>query len=421
MKVMVVGNGAREHALAWKIRQSRDVSDLYVAPGNAGTSAMATNLPVSATDLEGLAQAALHHGVDFTVVGPETPLAAGIVDCFQERGLAIFGPTRKAARIEGSKVFAKELMVRHGIPTGRAEVFDSYDKACSYVKAQPLPIVVKADGLAAGKGVTVAKSVEQAVRALKECMVERVFGPAGDRVLVEECLVGREVSVFVFTDGESMSPMVAACDYKRAHDGDEGPNTGGMGSYSPPEFWSAALEREIQERIMRPTVRALAQQGCPFKGILYGGIMLTENGPQVVEFNCRLGDPETQVILPRLSSDLVEILLAVTEGRLNKTPIEWSAEACVGVVMASGGYPGSYETGFPIAGLPQAERRGLVFHGGTRVAREGAPGVLSDGGRVLTVVGKGQSLRQARAQAYEGVAQVHFEGGFYRKDIAAGI
>ena len=421
MRVLVVGNGAREHAIAWKMRQSRDVTDLYVAPGNAGTSDIATNLPISATDIEGLAQVAQDKGIDLTVVGPEVPLTAGIVDHFQERGLAVFGPTRSAARIEGSKVFAKELMLKYGIPTGRAEVFDCFDAACRYVKTQTLPVVVKADGLAAGKGVTVAKSMEEAVEALRDCMVERVFGLAGDRVLVEECLVGREVSVFAFTDGETMSPMVAACDYKRAYDGDEGPNTGGMGSYSPPERWSAELEREIEERVMRPTVRALAQEGCPFKGVLYGGLMVTRDGPKVVEFNCRLGDPETQVVLPRLSSDIAEIFLAVVEGKLNKTPIKWNDEACVGVVIASGGYPGSYETGLPISGISDGERHGLVFHAGTRVAGTRAPFAVSDGGRVLTVVGKGGSLEEARSQAYEGVSHIQFEGGFYRRDIAASI
>ena len=421
MKVLVVGNGAREHAIAWKIRQSPLVDELFVAPGNAGTATIATNIPVPATDIQGQARVAREHGVDLTVIGPEVPLAAGIVDCFQEQGLSAFGPTREAARIESSKVFAKELMAMHGIPTARAEVFDSYDRACSYVKSQVFPVVVKADGLAAGKGVTVAKTEKEATKALHECLVDRVFGAAGDRVLVEECLTGKEVSVFAFTDGEAISPMVAACDYKRAYDGDEGPNTGGMGSYSLPEFWTVALEREIQEKIMGPTVRALAQANCPYRGVLYGGLMLTEDGPRVIEFNCRLGDPETQVILPRLKTDLVEILLAVANGMLSKTSIEWSEDACVGVAMASGGYPGTYETGVPISGLAEAGARGLVFHAGTRQEKEEGSSIVTDGGRVLTVVGKGSSIDGARAQAYESITQIHFEGGFYRRDIAAGI
>ncbi|MDA0988633.1 MAG: phosphoribosylamine--glycine ligase [Chloroflexi bacterium] len=421
MKVLIVGNGAREHAIAWKIRQSPLVDELYVAPGNAGTAAIATNIPVSATDIEGQARAARQYGVDLTVVGPEAPLAAGIVDFFERQGLAVFGPNRDAARIESSKVFAKELMAKYGIPTGKYEIFDSYTVACSYVKSHAFPLVVKADGLAAGKGVTVAKTEVEAVKALHECLVERVFGASGDRVLVEECLVGPEVSVFAFTDGESMSSMVAACDYKRAFDGDEGPNTGGMGSYSPPPFWTDELAQEVRETIMEPTVRAMALEGCPYKGVLYVGLMLTEDGPKVIEFNSRLGDPETQVILPRLKTDLMEILLAVADGTLNKTSIEWSAEACVGVAMASGGYPGSYATGIPISGLAQAEAHGLVFHAGTSQEQIDGSATLTDGGRVLTVVGKGPSMDEARAQAYEGIAQISFEGGFYRRDIAAGI
>ena len=421
MKVLIVGGGAREHAIAWKIRQSPLVDGLYVAPGNAGTAAISVNLPVSATDIEGQARAAREHGVDLTVVGPEAPLAAGIVDCFLENGLAIFGPTREAARIESSKSFAKELMAKHSIPTGRTEVFSSYREACSYVKSQNFPLVVKADGLAAGKGVTVATTEEEAVKALHECLVERVFGAAGDLMLVEECLVGREVSVFAFTDGDVVSSLVAACDYKRAHDGDTGPNTGGMGSYSPPPFWTAELAREVQETIMVPAVRALAQEGCHYRGVLYGGLMVTQEGPKVLEFNCRLGDPETQVILPRLTTDLVEILLAVADGTLRKTSIEWSTDACVGVVMAPGGYPGRYATGVTISGLRLAETHGLVFHAGTRQEKEEGSAVVTDGGRVLTMVGRGPGMDEARARAYEGVAQIHLEGGFYRGDIAASI
>ena len=421
MKVLVVGNGAREHAIAWKLRQSPLVDALYVAPGNAGTAAIATNIAVAASDIEGQAKAARQYGIDLTVVGPEGPLAEGIVDFFEKQGLAVFGPNRDAARIESSKVFAKYLMNKYFIPTARAEIFDSYGEACSYVKSQALPLVIKADGLAAGKGVTVAKTEEEAVKALHECLVERVFGASGDRVLVEECLVGQEVSVFTFTDGESMSPMVAACDYKRAYDGDEGPNTGGMGSYSPPPFWTAELEREVYEKVMEPTVRALSQEGCPYKGVLYGGLMLTEDGPQVIEFNSRLGDPEAQVILPRLKTDLVEILLAVADGTLNKTSIEWSAEACVGVAMASRGYPGRYATGVPISGLAEAEAHGLVFHAGTSQEQVDGSATLTDGGRVLTVVGKGSNMDEARARAYEGIAQISFDGGFYRHDIAAGV
>jgi phosphoribosylamine--glycine ligase len=421
VNILVVGNGAREHAIAWKLKQSPLVDELFVAPGNAGTAAIATNIAVAASDIEGQAKTAREHGVDLTVVGPEGPLAAGIVDVFKKQELAVFGPNRDAARIESSKVFAKELMNKYGIPTGEYEIFDSYDEACRYVKSHAYPLVIKADGLAAGKGVTVAKTEEEAVKALHECLVQRVFDTSGDHVLVEECLVGLEVSVFAFTDGEAMSPMVAACDYKRAFDGDQGPNTGGMGSYSPPPFWTAELEREVYEKIMEPTVRAMAQEGCPYSGVLYGGLILTNEGPKVIEFNSRLGDPETQVILPRLKTDLVEILLAVADGKLNKTSITWGTEACVGVAMASGGYPGSYETGFPISGLAQAEAPRLVFHAGTRHEKGKESATLTDGGRVLTVVGKGFNMKEARKQAYEGIARIHFEGGFYRSDIAVGI
>ena len=421
MRVLVVGGGAREHAIAWKIRQSPLVDALYVAPGNAGTAAIAVNLPIADTDTAGLAQAARRHGVGLTVVGPEIPLAGGIVDHFQAEGLSVFGPTQAAARIESSKVFAKELMAKYFIPTGSAKVFDSYEEAERFVRMHPYPLVVKADGLAAGKGVTVAATQEEAVRALRECMVERVFGASGDRVLVEECLTGREVSVFAFVDGETVSPMVAACDYKRAYDGDHGPNTGGMGAYSPPEFWNGDLEREIRDTIMAPTARALAREGCPYRGVLYGGLMLTEDGPKVIEFNCRLGDPETQVIMPRLSSDLVEILAAALEGRLSETPIEWSSDACVGVAMASGGYPGSYETGFPISGLDRAGETGEVFHAGTRLAEDGTPGAVTAGGRVVTVVAMGSDLAEAGERAYGNIEKISFTGGFYRRDIAAGI
>ena len=418
MKALIVGGGAREHAIAWKLKQSPLVDELYIAPGNAGTADIATNLPIGDTDLEGLAQAARQRGVDLTIVGPEAPLAAGIVDHFQAAGLAIFGPTKSAARIESSKVFAKELMLKHGVPTGRAEVFDSYEEAESYVRMHSPPLVVKADGLAAGKGVTVADTRQAAVNALRECMVERVFGASGDRVLVEERLSGREVSVFAFVDGETVSPMVAACDYKRAHDGDRGPNTGGMGAYSPPEFWTVDLEQNVRETIMEPTARALVQEGCPYRGVLYGGLILTDDGPKVIEFNCRLGDPETQVIIPRLSSELVEIIVATLEGKLSETAIEWTNDACVGVAMVSGGYPATYETGFAISGISQAKEAALVFHAGTRLADDGI-GAVTSGGRVLTVVGSGASWAEASKRAYSSIENISFAGGFYRRDIAA--
>ena len=350
MNVLVIGSGSREHAIAWKLSQSPRVDTLLVAPGNAGTAAIATNLAVVATDIEGLAQVVCDHGVDLTIVGPEVPLAEGIVDRFQELGLRIFGPTKAAAQIEASKGFAKELMRRHGIPSADGLTFDSYAEARRFIEQHDAPLVVKADGLAAGKGVTVAATREQALAAVHASMEERAFGAAGERVVIEEYLEGREVSVFVFTDGEALSPIVAACDYKRVYDGDLGPNTGGMGSYSPPEFWEPSLAKEIEERILQPTVQAMVQEGHIYRGVLYGGLIMTRNGPKVIEFNCRLGDPETQVIMPLLETDLVDIVASVLEGNLTETSIQWSTEACVGVVIAAEGILESIRRGLPLPG-----------------------------------------------------------------------
>ena len=415
MNVLVVGGGAREHAIAWKLRQSPRLDALFIAPGNAGTASLGTNLPVGDTDLDGLMDAARRHQVGLTVVGPEMSLAAGIVDRFRSEGLTIAGPSRSAARIESSKGFAKDLMRRWAIPTGAAESFSNYDEACRYVQNAEAPLVVKADGLAAGKGVTVCATRDEALRALRDSMERRVFGPAGESVLVEEFLTGREVSVFTFTDGTRLSPLVAACDYKRVDDGDQGPNTGGMGSYSPPPFWDAALSDRVMGEIMEPVVRALAAEGCPFTGVLYGGLILTSDGPKVIEFNCRLGDPETQVVMPRLTSDLVEILLATADGTVDRCPVEWSDEACVGVVVASGGYPGTYQKGYPVSGLDSLDPGVVAFHAGTRT--EGGA-VVTDGGRVVTVAALGESLDEARTRAYSSVGRVQFTGAHYRRDIA---
>ncbi|MBI2303357.1 MAG: phosphoribosylamine--glycine ligase [Chloroflexi bacterium] len=417
MNILVIGSGAREHALAWKLRQSPQVSQLFVAPGNAGTAAIATNLPLSTSDLPALASAAQEHKIDLAVVGPEAPLAAGIVDLFQEQGIPVFGPTQAATRIESSKVFAKELMLKYNIPCARGEVFDSYPEARAYLQKHPLPVVVKADGLAAGKGVTVANTKEEALEALSSAMERRAFGTAGDRVIIEECLIGREVSLLAFADGETVAPMVPACDYKRALDADQGPNTGGMGGYSPPRFFHKNLAMEVQERILVPAVRALAREGSPYRGVLYAGLMVTKDGPQVLEFNARFGDPETQVILPRLKTDLVEILVAVVEGKLHGVKIGWHEEACVGVVMASGGYPASYETGHPISGLDTVDEDTMVFHAGTKIDPSGQ--VVTDGGRVLTVAALGQTISQARKKVYANVPRIHFPRCHYRGDIAA--
>ncbi len=417
MRILVIGGGAREHTLVWKLNQSPKVKEIYVAPGNAGTGLIAQNLDIGATDLEALAQAAQERSIDLAVVGPEAPLAQGIVDLFEKRRIPCFGPTREATKIEWSKVFAKELMQKYGIPCGQSRSFSSFEEARAYLQAQQLPIVVKADGLAAGKGSIVAQSQEEALTALSGIMEQRIFGSAGDQVLVEECLQGREVSLLAFTDGKTVIPMVPACDYKRAFDGDHGPNTGGMGSYSPPSFFDQKMTNRVRDTILEPAVKAMAEEGKPFKGILYAGLIMTAEGPKVLEFNARFGDPENQVMIPRLKSDLLEIMLAVVDGTLDKTRVEWSDEACVGVVMASGGYPGSYTTGFPIEGLDTVDKDILIFHAGTK-ARNGT--TYTDGGRVLTVAATGKTLAEARSKVYLNLPRIHFEGCHYRRDIAAG-
>ena len=419
MKVLVIGGGAREHAIAWKLHASLQVTEIFIAPGNAGTAQVGTNIDVAATDVQGLVDAANRNQIDVTVVGPETALGVGVVDRFRGEGLTIAGPTQAAARIETSKAFAKDLMLKYDIPTGKAELFTSYDEAVRYVQRATIPLVVKADGLAAGKGVTVCQTRDEALQALREAMEEQVFGPSGNQVLIEECLYGQEISVFAFTDGVHLSPLVAACDYKRISDGDQGPNTGGMGSYSPPRVWDAALSKQVMTEIMAPTVNALAAEGVPFQGVLYGGIILTSEGPKVIEFNARFGDPETQTVLPRLKSDLLDALLATVRGTIDQAKIAWSEEACVGVVMVSGGYPGEYATGFPINGLDTIDDGVLVFHAGTKHQDEGAGGLpITSGGRVLTVSATGPSLEQARQRAYNSVARIAFDGAQYRKDIA---
>ncbi len=419
LKVLVVGSGAREHAIAWRLTRSPRVGTLYAAPGNGGTATLCTNLEGSAEDPQGLARLAEDHAVDVTIVGPEQPLAAGVVDLFESRGLRAFGPTRAAAQIEASKSFARELMARNGVPSPDFQVFDDYGRAREFLSRHGGPVVVKADGLAAGKGVTVCRSPAQALEALSACMAIRSFGPAGDRVVVEECMEGREVSVFAFTDGTHLSSMVAACDYKRLSDGDDGPNTGGMGSYAPPELWSEGLEERVRREIMEPVLRALRESGAPYKGVLYAGLMLTETGPRVLEFNCRLGDPETQVILPLMRTDLLDVALACIDGGLDRMPIEWDRGACAGVVLASGGYPGAYRKGLPIHGLQDVDEDVLVFHAGTkRTGPECDAPTVTDGGRVMTVVGRGPALAQARERAYDNVSRIHFDGLLYRRDIA---
>jgi phosphoribosylamine--glycine ligase len=423
VKVLVVGNGGREHAIAWKLAQSPRIGELLVAPGNAGTAQIARNVPVAAEDVEGLIGLARREKVDLTVVGPEAPLAAGIADRFQEGGLVVFGPTKAAAHIETSKSFAKELMVRHGVPTGKAETFDDYGQALEYVQGSEAPIVIKADGLAAGKGVIVCDTREKALEALHQQMVEKKFGAAGDRVLVEEHLEGQEISAFGFVDGEHVTTLAAACDYKRAGDGETGGNTGGVGAYSPPTpaNWNEDVEREVRTTIVEPVVRALAQEGTPYRGALYAGLMMTGDGPKVIEFNCRLGDPETQVMLPRLKTDLLDVMMKSADGGLAGYDLEWDPRSCVGVVLTSGGYPDGYQTGYPISGLDALDRDVRVFHAGTTMAGDrssGPDGFRTDGGRVLSVSAMGDTLEEARQRAYDNLSRIAFEDSFYRLDIA---
>jgi phosphoribosylamine--glycine ligase len=353
--------------------------------------------------------------IDLTVVGPEAPLANGIADQFLIRGMQIFGATKQAARIESSKVFAKELMHKYNIPCARSTSFSEYSRAKEYVQQQPPPIVIKADGLAAGKGVTVAHTTQQALESLADIMESKVFGSAGDKVIIEEHLSGREMSAFAFTDAHTVVPMVPACDYKPVFDGDQGPNTGGMGSYSPPDFYSPALAEAVTKTIMEPAVRAMHDERRPYRGVLYGGLMVTNNEPKVLEFNARFGDPEAQVTLPRLKTDLVDIMMAVVNNELKQINVEWSENACVGVVMASAGYPGSYKTGFPVTGLDDLDEEILVFHAGTKLE---SGQILTDGGRVLTVAAVGKTIAEAREKVYANISRIHFEGCHYRNDIA---
>lgn len=432
MNVLVVGSGAREHALLWKLAQSPRNPVLYAAPGNAGAARIARNIPVGVNDFDGLVAAARQFGVDLTIVGPEAPLVAGIVDRFQDEGLRIFGPSQAAAQIEGSKAFAKNVMRAAGVPTAPFEVFDDPAGARACVQARGAPVVVKADGLAAGKGVVVAQTVPEALAAVDDAMIERAFGAAGTRVVIEDCLTGREVSVFCFTDGWNVTPLVAACDYKRAFDGGTGPNTGGVGCYSPPPWWNAALEQQVRASCIEPVVREMAGRGAPFVGVLYGGLMLTSGGPAVIEFNARFGDPETQCILPRLENDLLDAIDAALDGGLASLDLRWSDEQVVGVVLAPGGYPGAYETGKPISGLdlipapPSASLSGTadaspagtahVFHAGT-AEKDGL--IVTSGGRTLTVVGRAPNIREARRRAYEAAEAIDFEGKQMRTDIAS--
>lgn len=415
MRILVVGSGGREHALVWKLKQSPRVTEIFCAPGNGGIAELATCVPIAADDADRLAAFAKERHIDLTVIGPEIPLLLGIVDRFEQEGLKVFGPRRKAALIEGSKRFAKELMQKYHIPTASFDSFTQAEEAKAYVRAQKMPIVIKADGLAAGKGVIIAQTVAEAEQVLTEVMERKVFGDAGNEVVIEEFLRGQEVSLMAFLDGKTVKPMVVAQDHKPVFDQDQGPNTGGMGTYSPVPQISMDIVEQAVHTILWPMQKALSEEGIEYKGVLYAGLMITAEGPKVIEFNARFGDPETQVVLPRLKTDLVDVIEAVLAGRLDQQILTWSEKAAVCVVMAAGGYPGSYEKGQAIRGLDQLLDGVVVFHAGTK--RQGSK-VVTDGGRVLGVTALAASLKEARDQAYRQLETISFKDRHYRTDIA---
>lgn len=414
MKVLIIGSGGREHAIASALSQSKKVTKTFCAPGNGGIAKIADCVPIGVLEFDKLADFAEQNDVAITVVGMDEPLVKGIVDVFEARNLAIFGPRKNAAILEGSKVFSKNLMKKYGIPTAEYETFSDYHLACGYVKKHEVPVVVKADGLALGKGVIICMTRDEALLALKDIMVDEKFGEAGKNVVIEEFMIGREISLLCFCDGKTIVPMVSAQDYKRAFDGNKGPNTGGMGSISPSPVMSAEMERYIYEKIALPTVAAMRDEGREFKGVIYLGLMVTEGGIKIVEYNARFGDPETQVILPRLKTDLIDIFFAVVNGTLDSLNIEWYDSAVCCVVMASGGYPVEYKTGYKITGIEEAEETAHVFHAGTKLS-DGA--LVTGGGRVLGVTGVGRNIDEARECAYNAVRKISFTDAHFRTDI----
>lgn len=415
MKILIIGGGGREHALAWKIAQSPKVTELFCAPGNPGTASIATNINIPGDDIDRLLEFALDRSIDLTVVGPEQPLVLGLADWFQDNGLKVFGPSAKAAQLEGSKAFSKDLMKKYNIPTADYAAFDDADEARAYVKGKG-PQVVKADGLAAGKGVFVCADEAEAVDAINQIMNDRIFGESGNRIIVEERLEGQEVSLLAFTDGTTVLPMEAAQDHKAVFDGDTGPNTGGMGAYSPAPIFTPELKQEVFQRIIVPAVNGMREDGIPYQGVLYAGLMITDKGPKTLEFNARFGDPETQPLMMRMQSDIVPILEACADGTLDTCALEWKPEAAVCVVMASGGYPGKYEKGKPIQGLDQASLlEGVtVFHAGTK---QDGDAIVTQGGRVLGVTALGDTVQSAIAKAYQAVDKIRWEGVQFRTDI----
>jgi phosphoribosylamine--glycine ligase len=417
MKVLVIGGGGREHSLVWKIAQSPEVSKIFCAPGNPGISELAECIDITADQTSLLCEFAVKENIDLTVVGPEAPLVDGIVDVFSKHNLKVFGPDQKAAILEDSKVFSKLLLRKHGIPTAAFKCFDDHSQARHYVLSRGAPIVVKADGLSKGKGVFVCKTNDEALQAIDSIMKDRVFGNAGDQVVIEECLTGEEISLLAFTDGRTIVPMESSQDHKTVYDGDKGPNTGGMGAYSPVPIMTPGLYRKVEKDILVPTVHAMNKEGRPYKGIIYIGLMITSSGPMVLEFNVRFGDPEAQVILTRMKSDIVPIMLATISGGLDNVELEWFPQASVCVVMASGGYPGQYDNGKEIKGLDSLKNQeGIsVFHAGTKSENEK---IVTNGGRVLNVVACGEDIKEAQKKVYEAVSKISFDGAHYRRDIA---
>ncbi|MGB8356747.1 MAG: phosphoribosylamine--glycine ligase [Chthoniobacteraceae bacterium] len=417
MKILVIGSGGREHALVWKLKQSLRVTKIFCAPGNAGIGMLASNVPIPVSDLTGLLKFAKNEKIDVTVVGPDDALAAGIVDLFQQNGLRIFGPARAAARFESSKIFAKEFMQRHGIPTAASGHFSKSEDAHAFCQKMKYPVVIKADGLALGKGVVIAESSDMAAKTIYRIMEKKQFGDAGSNIVIEEFLQGQECSIHALVDGKNYLLFPSAQDHKPVFDNDRGPNTGGMGTFSPANILTPEIEERVHREIMQPFIAGLQAEGIVYKGLLYPGLMLTKDGPKVIEFNSRFGDPETQVFLPRLKTDLLDLIEATIDGNLDAQKMEWDDRAAVCVVMASGGYPGDYKKGLPITGLEQFKDSEdvIIFHAGTKLENNH---VVTAGGRVLGVTALGSNLRAAQARAYEAVSHIHFEGNQYRTDIA---
>ena len=420
MKILVVGGGGREHALIWKIAQSPLVKKIYAAPGNAGIEELAECVSIAVDQIEDLRQFALDEKIDLTIVGPELPLVHGIVDLFEETGLKIFGPSAEAAQLEGSKAFAKKIMSDAGVPTAAFQIFDNVNEAKRFIIDREPPFVIKADGLASGKGVLIANSCEEGIQVVNQMIQNRLFGDSGKLVVIEEFFKGDELSVLLLTDGERILPLASSQDHKRAFDDDQGPNTGGMGAYSPCPLVSEKELNEIIDKTARPVIQELKGRKIIYHGLLYVGIMMTSSGPQVLEFNVRFGDPETQAVLPRLKTDLVPVMYEIASGKLKTQTLEWDPRACVSVVMASGGYPGTYQSGYEIKGLEQANKsNALVFHAGTM--REPSGAITTSGGRVLAVSALGNIFKEARDLAYQAVDKISFQGCFFRKDIGKRI